>query len=101
MQGKLYYGRYWNDSYFDALEIITPVAEKHGLIVAEVALRWLEYYSQMSREKGDAIIVGASSTKYLEGNLEDLEKGPLPEEVVEALEKAWAVAKAVVPKCWH
>jgi aflatoxin B1 aldehyde reductase len=101
MQGALHRGRYWNDSYFDALEIIQPAAEKHGLTVAEVALRWLEHHSLMKKEHGDAIIVGASSTKHLEENLVDLEKGPLPEDVVQALEKAWMTAKAVVPKYWH
>jgi aflatoxin B1 aldehyde reductase len=39
--------------------------------------------------------------KHLEENLVDLEKEVLPEEVVEALEKAWIVAKGVAPKYWH
>ena len=101
MQGALHRGRYWNDSYFDALELITSVAQKHGLTVAEVALRWIEHHSMMKKENDDAVIVGASSVKHLEGNLADLEKGPLPEEVVEVLEKAWLMTKAVAPKYWH
>ncbi|KAH6680202.1 NADP-dependent oxidoreductase domain-containing protein [Halenospora varia] len=100
-QGQLHRGRYWNDEYFDALELITSVAEKHGLTVAEVALRWIEWHSFMKKETGDSIIVGASSVKHLEGNLEDLEKGKLPEEVVEALEKAWLMVKGKAPKYWH
>jgi aflatoxin B1 aldehyde reductase len=44
-------------------------------------------------EHGDAIIIGASSTKHIDQNLVDLEKGPLPDEVLEALEKAWEIAK--------
>jgi aflatoxin B1 aldehyde reductase len=55
----------------------------------------------MRRENGDKVIVGASSVRHLEENLADLEKGALPEEVVDALEKAWSVAKGVVPKYWH
>ena len=35
-----------------------------------------------------------SSVKQLEGNLKDLEKGPLPEEVVKTLDEAWLIAKA-------
>lgn len=101
MQGNLHRNRYWNDSYFNALDIIQPVAKKHGLTIAEVAVRWLEHHSLISAEKGDAIIVGASSVKHLEENLADLEKGPLPEEVVEALDRAWLVTKAVAPKFWH
>lgn len=59
------------------------------------------HHSLMRRENGDKVIVGASSVRHLEENLVDLEKGTLPEEVVEALEKAWSVAKGVVPKYWH
>jgi aflatoxin B1 aldehyde reductase len=53
-------------------------AEGQRLTVAEVALRWLVHHSLMSREAGDAVIVGASSGGHLENNLADLEKGPLP-----------------------
>lgn len=100
-QGALHRGRYWNDAYFDAMDTIRAVAEKHGLADAEVALRLLEHHSQMKRELNDAIIVGASSTKHLEGNLTDLEKGPLPEDVLDALGTAWLQVKAVAPKYWH
>lgn len=103
LQGNLHRGRYWNDSYFDALDIINGVAEKHELTVAEIALRWLHHHSQLKAELKDAVIIGASSTKHLEGNLTDLEKGPLPDDVIEALEKAWLTTKAVAPKYkyWH
>ncbi|KAJ9666736.1 hypothetical protein H2201_003140 [Coniosporium apollinis] len=100
-QGRLHRGRYWNDSYFDAIDIIRSGAENHGLTDAEVALRWLEHHSQMKKELNNAIIIGASSTKHLEENLADLEKGPLLEDVVQALETAWLKVKAVAPKYWH
>ncbi|KDR73431.1 hypothetical protein GALMADRAFT_212339 [Galerina marginata CBS 339.88] len=45
--------------------------------------------SLLKREYGDAIIIGASSLKHIEENLVDLEKGPLPEEVVKVLDEAW------------
>lgn len=100
-QGSLHRGRYLNEEYFDGLDIIKAAADKRGLTLAEVALRWMEHYSLMKRETDDAIIVGASSVKHLEDNLVDLEKGPLPEDVLEALEKAWAKTKGVAPKYWH
>lgn len=101
MQGAIHRDRYWNESYFDGLDIIRPAAEKHGLSIAEVSLRWLEYHSNMKNEVGDSIIVGASSTKHLESNLADLEKGPLPEDVVQEMDKAWLKVKGVAPKYWH
>lgn len=101
MQGKLHRGRYWNDTYFDALDAIKEVSQKRGLAIAEVALRWLKHHSQLSEAKGDAIIVGASSVKHLEENLVDLEKGPLPEEIVDIIESVWPTVKGLAPKYWH
>lgn len=100
-QGKAYRGRYWNDNMFDALEILRPVAKKHGLTEAECALRWMSHHSLLKRDKGDAVIIGASSTKHLEENLVDLEKGPLPDEVVQALDAGWEKTKAVSGRYWH
>ena len=64
-QGKMYRSRYWNDAYFDALEILRPVAAKAGLTEAECALRWMTHHSLLEGEKGDAVIIGASSVKHL------------------------------------
>lgn len=100
-QGKLHQGRYFNDHYFDALDIIRPVAKKHGLTEAECALRWLQFHSQMKKELGDAIIIGASSAKQLEANLLDLEKGQLPEDVVTALNEGWEQVRGVCPRYFH
>lgn len=72
--------RYWRDEYFRALDLIQPVASLHSLTLAEIALRWIEHHSQLSRERGDNVLIGASSVRHLEENLRDLEKGPLPED---------------------
>lgn len=100
-QGNLHRGRYWNDLYFDALDIIRPTLRKHGFTEAECALRWLTHHSEMSKEKGDKIIIGASSATQLEQNLVDLEKGPLPQDVLDAVDAAWLRVKGVVPKYFH
>ena len=47
------------------------------------------------------IIIGASSLSQLDNNLAVLEKGPLPKEMVDALDEAWLVAKATAPDYWH
>ncbi|KAI7537727.1 hypothetical protein KC317_g18015 [Hortaea werneckii] len=97
----MYRMRYWNDAYFNALDILRPVAKKHGFTEAECALRWMTHHSQLKRENGDAIIIGASSTKHIEQNLIDLEKGPLPDEVVQALDRGWEGCKGISIKYWH
>ncbi|KAK4543023.1 hypothetical protein LTR36_006021 [Oleoguttula mirabilis] len=100
-QGKMYRMRYWNDAHFDALDVLRPVAKKHGLTEAECALRWMTHHSELKGEKGDAIIIGASSVKHMEENMVDLEKDPLPEEVVQALDKGWEGCKGISIRYWH
>lgn len=95
MQGKSFRGRYWNDTYFAALDVVRPVAQRLGLTTAEAALRWLSHHSKLKQEHGDAIIVGASSAAQLENNLADLEGGSLPEELVSAMDQAWATVKGI------
>ncbi|TVY85346.1 Aflatoxin B1 aldehyde reductase member [Lachnellula suecica] len=101
-QGKMYRKRYWNDEYFDALDILRPVAKKHGLTEAECALRWMTHHSLMTKKNGDGIIIGASSTKHMEENMKFLDDpNPLPEDVVQALNDGWAKVKAISGQYWH
>ncbi|KAF7192818.1 Aflatoxin B1 aldehyde reductase member 2 [Pseudocercospora fuligena] len=89
--GDTYRKKYFNDANFKALEIVEPVAKKYGLTLLEVAFRWLRHHSKLNMEGNDGIVIGMSSLKQLEQNLKDLEKGALPQEVVEALDRAWLV----------
>ncbi|KAL7271339.1 hypothetical protein RUND412_005913 [Rhizina undulata] len=85
------------DHYFHALEILSTVAEKQSLTLLEIAPRWLVHHSVLKIKDGnDGIIIGVSSLEQLISNLDDLQKGPLPEEVVEKLEEAWQIVR---PKC--
>ena len=101
--GKLYRERYFKDATFDALRLIEPVAQKHNLTLLEIALRWCVHHSALNMKNGgrDGVIIGVSSFEQLKSNLTDLEKGPLPDEVVEVLDKAWLVAKPTTPNYWH
>ncbi|KAK4861493.1 hypothetical protein LT330_003528 [Penicillium expansum] len=101
--GLNYRTRYFRDATFEALSIIEPVVEKHGLTLLETALRWVRHHSALRIDNGgrDGVLVGVSSFAQLETNLADLQKGPLPEEVVQALDQAWLVAKANSPNYWH
>ncbi|KAF7972036.1 hypothetical protein HWV62_19261 [Athelia sp. TMB] len=100
-QGQSYRDRYWNEAYFKAMETIQAAADRHSLTAAEIALRWISHHSLMSREHGDSVLIGASSTKHIEQNLLDLEKGPLPEDVVKALDEAWDSVKSHAVVYWH
>ena len=109
-QGQQYRDRYIKDATFEALKLLEPIAEKHKLTLLEIALRWLRHHSKLNigtlaegkpAYPRDGVIVGVSSFEQLQGNLDDLEKGPLPEDVVEALDQAWMIAKATTPNYWH
>ncbi|KAJ7160141.1 NADP-dependent oxidoreductase domain-containing protein [Mycena filopes] len=99
--GKLYRMRYWNEPSFKALDLLRPVIARHGITESQAALRWLAHHSALKKEFGDAVVVGASSVKHLEENLVALEAGPLPEDVVEALDAGWAETRALPSKYWH
>lgn len=100
--GASYRKRYFRDSTFEALSIIEPVAEAHGLTLVEIALRWLVHHSALDVINGqDGVVIGVSSLQQLDQNLEGCEKGPLPEEVVNALDQAWLVAKTEAPNYWQ
>ena len=69
----------------------------------ETALRWCVHHSMLKMADGgnDGVIIGVSSLSQLKGNLADLEKGPLPEEVVNVLDQAWEGARGSTPSYWR
>ena len=100
--GKMYRNRYFRDSTFRALQLVEGAVEKHGLSLIETALRWSVHHSQLKiKDGGDGIIIGVSSAQQLDENLTNLEKGPLPDDVVQALDEAWAVTKADTVDYYH
>jgi aflatoxin B1 aldehyde reductase len=100
--GKTYRKKYFNDAYFQALEMIEPVMKAHDLTLVEVGLRWLVHHSRLRILDGnDGVIIGASSVKQLKSNLVDLEKGPLPKGVLDVLDEAWEITRATAPTYWH
>jgi aflatoxin B1 aldehyde reductase len=102
--GKMYQDRFFKQSNLDALAIVEPVAEKHGIPLIEVGLRWVIHHSKMTpATKGgeDGMLLGFSSYEQLVQNVEASEKGPLPEELVESLDQAWAKARGDAPTYWR
>ena len=101
-QGKMYRARYWNNAYFDALDLLRPVASKLGVTEVECALRWMTHHSKLKGEFGDGIIIGASSPEQLEQNLKALEdQRSLPTDIITALDAGWERVKAISGRYWH
>lgn len=101
--GQRYRDRYFKDETFEALSLIEPVVQKHNLTLLETAFRWLMNHSALNIKDGgnDGVIIGVSSKEQLVGNLKELEKGPLPDEVVQVLDEAWMLCKPKAANYWH
>ncbi|OBZ75234.1 Aflatoxin B1 aldehyde reductase member 2 [Grifola frondosa] len=97
--GTMYRARYLKGGYFEALKFLEPIAQKHQLRLTEIALRWCQHHSKLTPQ--DGIILGASSSAQLEQNCQDSEKGPLPEEILKALDEARLIVGASAPTYWR
>jgi aflatoxin B1 aldehyde reductase len=76
------------------VHIIEQAIQKHGFTMIETALRWCVHHSTLrlaNKCGNDGLSTGVSSFEQLASNLEDCEKGPLPDDVVKALDEAWLV----------
>lgn len=93
-----YQGRYWKNSYFNATEYIKRVCTKYDIDIVEATYRWLAYHSMLSGERGDGIIIGASSLSQLRQNMNTIKNGILPEELKNAINDAWEISKAEAPE---
>lgn len=93
-----YQGRYWKKSYFDAVAVVADAAGKHGITLIEATYRWLANHSMLNGNRGDAILIGASKLAHLKQNIEAVNAGPLPEDVISAFNVAWNISKADSPE---
>ncbi|KZO95172.1 Aldo/keto reductase [Calocera viscosa TUFC12733] len=96
---KMYRERYVKDAYINALKDIKAVGDKHGLRLTEIALRWCQHHSALI--PSDGVILGASSNEQLEMNCSDSAEGPLPADVLEALDNGWTNVGPSAPLYWR
>lgn len=92
--------RYWHGQFFDALDLLRPMAKKHNLTEAECGLRWLRQHSMLSGASSDAINVGASNIRHVEENLQFLDEALLPEEILQGIDLGWECIRGV-PMRYH
>ncbi|KAK4061462.1 hypothetical protein M431DRAFT_20467 [Trichoderma harzianum CBS 226.95] len=88
--GKFYASKYIKPSIEAATDRVREIAAKHNISGHAAALRWTAHHSALSAEYGDGIIIGASSIEQLKQNLDIFEQGPLPQEVVDAIDAVFA-----------
>lgn len=96
-----YQGRYWKESFFEAIDVIAKACNEHDVPMAEVAYRWLGNHSSLSEKRGDGVIVGASRMNQLQQNMMALDGAPLPNGILEALDTAWVLTEAEAPEYYR
>lgn len=79
-----------------ALKQLSAMVEPLGINGPEASLRWLAYHSALG--DGDGLILGSSKISQIAKNAEDIRKGPLPQEVVDILEKIWESVEEDAPE---
>lgn len=89
---QMYSQRYLSDSVLAAVEAFAAVAEDAGIPQAELALRWVAGAAGI-----DSLLLGASRVSQLEANIAAIAKGPLPADVLSAVDDATASVRGSQP----
>ncbi len=89
-----YQNRYWKSDYFQAIDQFVKACQAESVEPSAAALRWLAHHSDLSADKGDGIILGASKMQHFESNLQSVAAGPLPDAIVDALDAGWELSRA-------
>ena len=78
------------------------MARRDRVSMWHVALRWMVWHSTLDivNNGDDGVVIGASSKELLDENLNALEQGPLPQEVLDRLEDSWEMLKGKADPYW-
>ena len=88
----MYKERYWNAAIFEGVQQLSVVAEKAGIPLTELALRWL-----VAKPAAGPILLGGSKVEHLRSNIDAVAKGPLDDELVEACDDVGAALRGPMP----
>jgi aryl-alcohol dehydrogenase-like predicted oxidoreductase len=88
----MYKQRYWNAAVFDAITDLATVAEKAGVPMTELALRWL-----VSKPAAGPILLGGSKVGHLKSNIAAIAAGPLDDDLVAACDDIGSALHGAMP----
>jgi aryl-alcohol dehydrogenase-like predicted oxidoreductase len=88
----MYKERYWNAAIFDAVQQLSAIAEKAGIPLTELALRWL-----VAKPAAGPILLGGSKVEHLRSNVAAVAKGPLDADLVDACDDVGAALRGPMP----
>lgn len=88
----MYKQRYWNAAVFDAIGGLATLAEKAGIPMTELALRWL-----VSKPAAGPILLGGSKVGHLQANIDAIAAGPLDADLVAECDDVGAAVRGAMP----
>lgn len=88
----MYKQRYWNTTVFDALSQLAVLADKAGLPMTELALRWL-----VSKPVAGPLLLGGSKVSHLENNIAAIGAGPLDADLVAECDDIGTALRGTMP----
>ncbi|BDZ52018.1 hypothetical protein GCM10025867_42590 [Frondihabitans sucicola] len=88
----MYTQRYWNEQLFDAIDRMNALAGDAGIPLVEAALRWVAY-----RPGVTSILLGGSRESQVSANIETIRRGPLPADLVQALDDVGSGLRGPMP----
>jgi len=94
--GNRYRERFWNNEYFEAIEMIEKACAPHSIPLMVAATSWMYHHSLLSEKMGDGVIIGGSSVEQITENLDVVDKlQKLPQDVLQVMEEAWKITQPV------
>ena len=96
--GKILLDMYGKPVYLEFLDEYAALVKESGNSKAGLAYRWVVWNSVLKAESGDCVILGATSAKQLENTVEEIERGPLDDWVVERLDRMWKKVEKDAPQ---
>jgi len=96
--GQAYRARFWKKELFEGISAIKQVCDSHSISMTHAALRWMYHHGCLDGEKGDGVILGGSSITHLNDNLDGVEAGPLPEDIVNQFSSVYDTLTGCIPQ---
>jgi aflatoxin B1 aldehyde reductase len=95
LAGMMYKPMYDKIEMHAAIRQLEGKIKTHHLTMTETGLRWIFYHAAL--HEGDGVILGASKPAYIEQNMAEIARGPLPDDVVATIEEVWEAVKRGSP----
>jgi aflatoxin B1 aldehyde reductase len=95
--GKTYQQRFWSKTFFQEVDELKRLCEVHQTCITSASLRWLRLHSLLRED--DGVIIGGSSVGHMSQNSDFFaDEQALPQDIVDALERAWEACRPTCPK---